>query len=232
LAGCAGSENGSPHQAQASPQARAASPAQALPQESSHPLPPSLAPRYVHSHLGSVPQLVEANLVGHTARYVVRSDTPALLLKSGVTGFLYDLRFGEKGRPMVVRLLDGKGRSAWAAGYDGVKKTWVRTRRDLAACGPIWDSERRRITRASGAADAPPCRVEAVPPRRGPPSCGRSRHAQRRAAEPAPPRRAIVLAGASGVTPGCTHSAQRALSRARNTIPEVGGNKEGSNPHQ
>jgi hypothetical protein len=66
---------------------------------------------------------------------------------------------------MVVRLLDAEGRFSWAAGWDGVAKTWVRARRDLAGCGPVldWpvlDSPEHTLPPARGAADAPPCREE------------------------------------------------------------------------
>jgi hypothetical protein len=76
-----------------------------------------LAPRYVHTWLGPEPQLVSAEVVGQTVDYVLESVISARLLEQGsMSRFLYDFRFGERGRPMVVRLLDSKGRFAWAAG--------------------------------------------------------------------------------------------------------------------
>lgn len=124
------------------------------------PLKGDLGPRYIHTWLGPAPHLVAAAVVGHTFRYVLREDAPAQFLEGGVSTFLYDFRFGEEGRSMVVRLLDGDGRFAWAAGYDGVSQMWVRARPDLARCGPIWYAKGHTLPPGSGVADAPPCRLE------------------------------------------------------------------------
>ena len=122
------------------------------------PLPTGLQPA-VHS--GFLPAtLVAAKVVDHTFRYVLRSDAPAQTL-SVLTQFLLDVRFGQKGRSVIVRLLDGNGRLAWAAGHDGNKHTWVvHAQVDLAGCGPIWYREGRRMRRVAAAADAPRCRLE------------------------------------------------------------------------
>jgi hypothetical protein len=77
--------------------------------------------------------------------------------------FLYDFRFGVKGRRTVVRLLDGDGRFAGAAGYDGIESMWVRARPRLSGCGPISYAKGRTLPSASGTADAPPCPVSTEP---------------------------------------------------------------------
>ena len=122
-------------------------------------LPPRLGLRYVHTHLGPIPHLVEAKAVSHTFRYVLQEDAPAFFLDRGMSGFLYDFRFGVKGRKTVVRLLDGDGRLAWATGYDGIDNVWVRARPKLRECGPIWYAKGHTLPSAPGAADAPPCPV-------------------------------------------------------------------------
>jgi hypothetical protein len=81
-------------------------------------------------------------------------------MKYEMWNFLWNFRFGVRGRPMVVHLLDDTGRLAWAAGYDGVKTTWVRARPALAGCGPTryyHDNGWRKIGRKIGAVDPPPC---------------------------------------------------------------------------
>ena len=66
---------------------------------------------------------------------------------------------------MVVRLLDGEGRLAWAAEYDGVRKMSVRARPQLRGCGPIGYAKGRTLPAAAGAGDRPCC---PWPPRSGP----------------------------------------------------------------
>ncbi len=108
-------------------------------------------------------------MVGHTFRYVLQEDAPARFLdwgamSAGMSHFLYDYRFGVKGRKTVVRLLDGHGRFAWAAGYDGIENMWVHARPRLSGCGPIWYAKGRALPSAPGAADAPPCPISTEPP--------------------------------------------------------------------
>ena len=110
-------------------------------------------------HGNQIPHsVVAARTNGRTFRYVLQDHTPALFLKGQVSAFLYDYGWGKKGRSMLVRLLDGNGRFAWAARYDGVQKLTVRARPDLVRCGPIWNGEGRIFP--AGAADGPPCPVE------------------------------------------------------------------------
>jgi hypothetical protein len=178
LAGCSGGKDDqppeaspqtqSPPSAQTSPQAQTPPPARPAPVQLTGPL----APRYVHGCCGPGPRIIEANVSDHTLRYVLQSDTPARFLKRGsMSSFLVDFGFGVKGRPMVVRLLDDEGRFAWAAGYDGVRNRWVFARSDLARCAPILyapivygpNRSVRRLPRARGASDAPPCPLERLP---------------------------------------------------------------------
>jgi hypothetical protein len=120
-----------------------------------------LAPISSRFALGGWPPLIKARVVGNTIRYVLRSEAPARFLKTGsMSGFLWNFRFGEKRRPMVVRLLDSEGRFAWAATYDGAQRMSVRARSDLVRCGSIWNGGGRTLPHASGAADRPPCPVE------------------------------------------------------------------------
>ena len=130
-------------------------------------VPAAWGPMNVHTILGPTPRRVAGEAVGRTFRYLLESDDPASFLeRHGVTHFLlYHSHFGERGRPTVVRVLDTKGRFAWAAGHNGDGRTWVRARRDLARCGPIFygptrGRELHRLPRASSAHNAPPCLVE------------------------------------------------------------------------
>jgi hypothetical protein len=116
----------------------------------------------VHVSLSPVPHVVQAKVAGHAFRYVLQEDAPARFLEGGMSRFLYDFRFGVKGRRTVVRLLDGHGRFAWAAGYDGIENTWVRARPRLSGCGPIGYAKGGTLPSAPGAADAPPCPLEPV----------------------------------------------------------------------
>jgi hypothetical protein len=102
-------------------------------------------------------------VVGDTVRYVLQTDRPASFLKGSMSGFLWNFRFGKKGRPMVVRLLDSEGHFAWAARYDGVQKMSVRARSDLVRCGSIWNGKGRTLPHAPGAADGPRCKLEPPP---------------------------------------------------------------------
>jgi len=124
--------------------------------------------------------LEAARVSGDTVRYVVKSETPAMTLQSGMSTFLWNFRFGVRGRPMRVRLRDGHGRFAWSAGYDGVESMWVNARSDLKGCGPfalLPDNpaaqianmtlrearvyiKGRMLPNASGAREAPPCPLE------------------------------------------------------------------------
>ena len=96
--------------------------------------------------------------------------TPEGFLKYQMSSFLWNFRFGVKGRPMVVHLVDGQECFAWSAGYDGVQKMWVRARPELTGLGPIFyarpqltDSgqvvydEGRRLPPAVGATSPPLC---------------------------------------------------------------------------
>jgi hypothetical protein len=118
-----------------------------------------LTPISTRYALGPPPPLVAAEVVDGTVRYVLRTDSPAWFLsnRGSMSGFLYNFRFGEKGRNMVVRLLGGRGRLAWAAGHDGAGNTWVRVRPDLAGCGPIEYAKGRWLRPEAHSADAPPC---------------------------------------------------------------------------
>lgn len=130
---------------------------------SAQPLPPEppLAPRGLPRFALTVPSArpVAAKVVGHTVRYVFKTDTPARSVKYELTPWLFYFAFGERGRSMVVRLLDDRGRFAWAAGYDGIETRWVRVRPQLAGCGPILDSHRRKFA-PLGAVDRLPCPLE------------------------------------------------------------------------
>jgi hypothetical protein len=75
--------------------------------------------------------MVSAGVVGCTVRYVLKSKTPGRSLKYEMRGFLRDVQFGEKGRPIVVRLLDSHGRLVWATGDNGRGARWVRLRRHV-----------------------------------------------------------------------------------------------------
>lgn len=120
-------------------------------------------------------------VVGRTSRYLLQSDDPASLLQlHGMTHLLYNhMRFGEQGRAMVVRLLDGDGRFAWSAGINGDGKTLVRARLDLVGCGPIFyggpvfysDNQVHRLPSAPGGANGPRCPVQRY---KGPRSAARS----------------------------------------------------------
>jgi hypothetical protein len=80
--------------------------------------------------------------------------------------FLYYFRYGEEGRKMVVRLLDGKGRLAWTAGYDGAGHAWGRARPELTGCGPIWYVEvRTQRPLPTGARSGDPLRCPLPPAR-------------------------------------------------------------------
>ena len=63
-----------------------------------------------------------------------------------------------------ARTVDGHGRFAWAAGYDGSRNMWVRARPRLSGGGPIWYATRRTLPSAPGAADAPLCPTSTEPP--------------------------------------------------------------------
>jgi hypothetical protein len=119
-------------------------------------------------------------VTGNTVRYVLKSETPADALKYHMSTFLWNFRFGVRGRPMRVRLRDGQGRFAWSAAYDGVEILWVHARSDLKGCGPIVllpnnaaaqiagmtlrearaYIKGRMLPDASRAGQAPPCPVE------------------------------------------------------------------------
>jgi len=98
-------------------------------------------------------------------RYVLKTDAPAWFLNTAqVMVFLYEFRFGVKGRRMVVRLLDGDGRLAWAAGHNGAGKTWVRVRADLAGCDPDVDVAGLTFPRPRRVVHPGPCPLEPLPP--------------------------------------------------------------------
>ena len=94
--------------------------------------------------------LEAARVSGDTVRYVVKSEAPAHALKYQMSNFLWNFRFGVRGRPMRVRLRDGHGRFVWSAGYDGVESMWVHARSDLKGCGPISYAEGRMLPNAPG----------------------------------------------------------------------------------
>ena len=95
--------------------------------------------RYRASWPSDEPNLVAAETVGRTHRYVLKQELPARFLGNRrMSSFLEAFRFGVRGRKMVVRLLDGDGRFAWAAGWDGVGNMWARVPTDLVLCGPIY----------------------------------------------------------------------------------------------
>jgi hypothetical protein len=90
-----------------------------------------VGPFVVHSGFGSTARLESSGVVGCTVRYVLKSTTPGRTLKYEMPRFLHDVRFGEKGRPIVVRLLDSRGRLVWATGNNGRGAQWVHLRRHV-----------------------------------------------------------------------------------------------------
>jgi hypothetical protein len=72
-----------------------------------------LAPISSRFALGGWPPLIDARVVDGTVRYELQTDTPGRFLKQGsMSVFAWNFRFGMRGRPMAIRLLDGRGRFA------------------------------------------------------------------------------------------------------------------------